>query len=165
MKPFYVPITARPKRIKGPFSNVFRKFLNFSDITSYVYYIFYNLSYFFFFFSIILGVSGSFFEINSNFLLFFTFTSFLLFFYYLYNMYAYFYAINSISGLEGLNLLINYNLLILRLLRQILLNHQIFFYKTVFIFLKAINYFILINDESPIDINVSIRLFILSKIK
>ena len=80
-------------------------------------------------------------------------------------MYAYFYAINSISGLESLNLLINYNLLILRLLRQILLNHQIFFYKTVFIFLKAINYFILINDESPIDINVSIRIFILSKIK
>lgn len=165
MKPFYIPITARPKKIKGPFSNIFGKFLNFTDVTSYVYYIFYNLAYFFFFYSIVLAISGSFFEINSNFLLFFTFTSFLLFFFYLYNIYIYFFSTSSITGLQGLNILTNYNLIVLRLLRQLLLNHQIFFYKTVFIFIKSVNFFVLIREESPVDINLSIRLFIISKIK
>jgi len=90
--------------------------------------VFNNMFYFTFFYFILLSITGSFFQINSNFLLFFTFTLFLIF------IYDFFLFLNvSLDSFPYtisfyIDELFFYNLFTLDFLKQSILNNNLLFF-------------------------------------
>jgi hypothetical protein len=122
-----------------------------------------NMFYFTFFYFILLSITGSFFQINSNFLLFFTFTLFLIFIYDFFlflnvSLDSFPYAINFY-----INELFFYNLFTLDYLKQSILNNNLLFFKNIFIYLKSFNSLVFFSSIVPSEVNLNIRNFLLSK--
>ena len=146
---------------------IIAKFHKYLDSTNSIFAFYSNITYIFFFIYFLISASGLLFQINSNFILFFTFTSFLLFFYYFYNNYFFFFSTTSISFniLNNLLDLINFNVISLYFLKQAILNNNLIFFKNLFIYVKSFNILTFINSIIPMDINLNIYNFILSNNK
>lgn len=122
-----------------------------------------NIFYLLFFFFILLSISGSFFQINSNFLLFFTFTFFLIFIHYCFINFDYYSLDYPNVILENIDSLLDYNIISLYFLKYSILNNNLIFFKNIFIYIKSFNLLIFFSTIAPIEINLNIRNFLLSK--
>lgn len=124
---------------------------------------FYNIIYLLFFFFVLLSVSGSFFQVNSNFLLFFTFTFFLIFIHYTFSSFNFFSGSSNNFITFYIDELFNYNVIALFFLKQSILNNNLLFFKNIFIYVKSFNILVFFSTIVPIEVNLNIRNFLLSK--
>jgi len=147
-------------RNKGFFSKISVNFFDNKFLFNTKIKLISNISYFLFFFFFLLATSGTFFEINANFLLFLTFTSFFLYFYIYFN---FFFSSSNHIILESISVLLIYNLKCLHFLKYALINNNLIFFKNVFIYVRSFNLLIFASNVIPLEINLTVRNFLLSK--
>jgi hypothetical protein len=141
--------------------------LNFFDVfvfSNNKFLFIYNCVYFLFFFFILLSISGSFFQINSNFLLFFTFSFFFIFIHYCFSNFDYYSLSYPNIILENIDNLLDYNIISLYFLKYSILNNNLIFFKNIFIYIKSFNLLVFFSTITPIEVNLNVRNFLLSKV-